>query len=104
MLHEACSGFRYHRGRSGSRDQRWIYIPAFQKCWKPEALTGINDNNANCVVYDFCSEVLFGVTMSGKTIAIMWLDILLTHIVACDIPGHTVRRDLGGETGKNPEI
>jgi hypothetical protein len=71
---------------------------------RAKLLLGINGNNAYCVVYKFKSEVVFGVTMRGKTITITWLNVLLTRNAPRDSPGRIVCLDLGGETGKNPEM
>jgi hypothetical protein len=67
-------------------------------------IMGINGGNAYCLLCAFYSELLFGVTMSGKCIPLTWLHVLLTRIAPKDHPGRIVRLDLGGETGKNPEI
>jgi hypothetical protein len=67
-------------------------------------LKGLNGGNTYCIIYDFLSELLFGVTMSGKVIPITWLHILLTRIAPRGTPGRIVRLDLGGETGKNPKL
>jgi hypothetical protein len=67
-------------------------------------LMGINSCNVYCLLYDFYSELLFGVTMRGKCIPLTWLHVLLTRIAPKDHPGRIVRLDLDGETGKNPEI
>jgi hypothetical protein len=82
-------GFMFQRSKNAARAKR---------------LLGISGNNTYCVVYDFKSEVLFGVTMRGKTITITWLNVLLTRITPHDCPGCIVHLDLGGKTGKNPEI
>jgi hypothetical protein len=71
---------------------------------RAKRLTGINGNNVYCVIYDFFSELVFGVMSQGKTIPLAWLHILLTRIAPRDTPGRIVRLDLGGETGKNPDI
>jgi hypothetical protein len=42
--------------------------------------------------------------MRGKCIPLTWLHVLLTRIAPKDHPGRIVHLDLGGETGKNPEI
>jgi hypothetical protein len=39
-----------------------------------------------------------------KTIPLAWLHILLTRIAPRDTPGRIVHLELGGETGKNPDI
>jgi hypothetical protein len=67
-------------------------------------LIGINGGNAYCLLYDFYSELLFGVNIRGKCIPLTWLHVLLTRIAPKNHPGRIVRLDLGGETGKNPEI
>jgi hypothetical protein len=67
-------------------------------------LMGINGGNAYCLLYNFYSELFFGVTMRGKCIPLTWLNLVLTQIAPKDHPGRIVRLDLGGETGKNPEI
>jgi hypothetical protein len=82
-------GFMFQKSKNAARAQR---------------LTGVNSNNAYCIVYDFCSEAIFGVTMRGKTIPPTWLNVLLTRISPRGTPGRIVRLDLGGETGKNPTI
>jgi hypothetical protein len=82
-------GFMFQRSKNAARAKR---------------LTGINGNTAYCVIYDFFSELVFGVTSRGKTIPLAWLHILLTRIAPRDTPGRIVRLDLGGETGKNPDI
>jgi hypothetical protein len=71
---------------------------------RAKRLTGVNGNNAYCVIYDFFSELVFRVTSSGKTIPLAWLHILLTRIAPRDTLGRIVRLDLGGKTGKNPDI
>jgi hypothetical protein len=82
-------GFMFQRSKNAARAKR---------------LTGVNGNNAYCVIYDFFYELVFGVTSRGKTIPLAWLHILLTRIAPRDTPGRIVRLDLGGETGKNPDI
>jgi hypothetical protein len=82
-------GFMFQKSKNAARAQR---------------LTGVNGNNAYCIVYDFCSEAIFGVTMRGKTIPPTWLNVLLTRISPRGTPGRSVRLDLGGETDKNPTI
>jgi hypothetical protein len=71
---------------------------------RAKRLEGINGGNAYCLIYDFKSKLIFGVTMSGKTIPVTWLHPLLTRIAPRDAPCHIVRLDLGGEIGKNPTI
>jgi hypothetical protein len=71
---------------------------------RAKCLMGINCNNAYCIIYDFMSELIFGVTMRGKIIPLTWIHILLTHIAPHGTHGCIVRLDLCGETGKNPEI
>jgi hypothetical protein len=71
---------------------------------RAKRLEGLNGGNAYCIIYDFKTEALFGVTMSGKIFPITWLHILITWIAPRDAPGCIVRLDLGGETGKNPII
>jgi hypothetical protein len=65
---------------------------------------GINGNNTYYIIYDFMSELIFGVTMRGKSIPLTWIHILLTCIAPHDTHRHIIRLDLGGETGKNLEI
>jgi hypothetical protein len=68
-------------------------------------LTGINGCNAYCIVYDFLTEVIFGITMLGKLTPLTWLHILLTRIARpASVTRRIVRMDLGGETGLNPDI
>jgi hypothetical protein len=71
---------------------------------RAKRLEGINGGNTYCLINDFKSELIFGVTMSGKTIPITWLHLLLTRIAPRDAPGRIVRLDMGGETGKNPTL
>jgi hypothetical protein len=71
---------------------------------RAKLLTGINGNNAYCVVYDFFSEVFFGVTIGGKNISLTWLNVLLIHILPRSAPGRIIHFDLGGETGKNSDV
>jgi hypothetical protein len=82
-------GFMFGRSKDKARAKR---------------LEGINGGNAYCLIYDFKSELIFGVTMSGKTIPVTWLHLLLTRIAPRGTPGRIVRLDLGGETGKNPTL
>jgi hypothetical protein len=74
-------GFMFQRSNNAARAKR---------------LTGINGNNAYYVIYDFFSELVFGVTSRGKTIPLAWIHILLTRIAPRDTPGRIVRLDLGG--------
>jgi hypothetical protein len=70
-----------------------------------ELLTGINGCNAYCIIYDFLTELMFGISLIGKTIPITWLNILLTRIAPP--PSSTrgiVHMDLSGEPGLNPYI
>jgi hypothetical protein len=83
------AGFMFGRSKDKNRVKR---------------LKGINGGKAYCLIYDFKSELIFGVTMSGKTIPVTGLHLLLTRIAPCDAPGRIVRLDLGGETGKNPTL
>jgi hypothetical protein len=71
---------------------------------RAKRLMGINGNNAYCIIYDFMSELILGVTMRGKSTPLTWLHIILTRIAPRDTHGRIVRLDLGGETGKNPNI
>jgi hypothetical protein len=71
---------------------------------RSKLLTGVNGNNEYSVIYDFFSELVFGVTSRGKTIPLAWFHILLTRIAPRDSPWRIVCLDLGGETGKNPDI
>jgi hypothetical protein len=82
-------GFMFQRSKNAARAKR---------------ITGVNGNNAYCVIYDFFSELVFGVTSRGKTIPLAWLNILLTRIAPHNTPVRIVRLDLGGDTGKNPDI
>jgi hypothetical protein len=79
-------GFRFQRSKNAAREKH---------------ITGINGNNAYCVIYDLFSELVFRVTSRGKTIPLAWLNILLTRIAPPGTPGRIVRLDLGGDTGKN---
>jgi hypothetical protein len=69
---------------------------------RAKCLEGLNGVNAYCIIYDFKTEAIFGVTVSGKIVPITWLHILLTRIAPRGAPGCIVRLDLGGEMGKNP--
>jgi hypothetical protein len=70
-----------------------------------DLLTGINGCNAYCIVYDFLTEFLFGITPIGKLMPITWLNVLLTRIYPpAPVTRRIVRMDLGGETGMNPDI
>jgi hypothetical protein len=70
-----------------------------------DLLIGINGCNAYCIVYNFLTEVIFGITLIGKLTPITWLNVLLTWIAPpISITRHIVRMDLGGETGLNPDI
>jgi hypothetical protein len=69
-----------------------------------ERLRGINGGNTYCLLYDFISEILFRVTMRGKCIPLSWIHFLLTRIAPKTHPGRIVCLNLGGKTGKNPEI
>jgi hypothetical protein len=72
---------------------------------RAELLTGINGCKPYCIVYDFHTELIFGITLIGKTIPISWLNILLTRIYPPpSVTRHIVRMDVGGETGPNPDI
>jgi hypothetical protein len=71
---------------------------------RTKRLEGINGGNTYCLIYDFKSKLIYGVTMSGKTIPVTWLHLLLTRIAPCDAPGRIICLDLGGETGKNPTL
>jgi hypothetical protein len=72
---------------------------------RAEILTGLNGGNAYCIVYDFKTEVLFGITSQGKRISLPWLHLLLTRIAPPDsVSRHIIRMDLGGETGLNPDV
>jgi hypothetical protein len=67
-------------------------------------LAGINGQNAYCSIYNFHSELVFGVMMAGNTLPITWLHLLLTCIAPLNTSGGIVCMDLGGETGKNKEV
>jgi hypothetical protein len=72
---------------------------------RADLLTGINGCNAYCIVYDFLTEVIFGITLIGKLTPLTWLHILLTRIAPpASVTRRIVRMDLGGETGLNPDI
>jgi hypothetical protein len=72
---------------------------------RAEALQGLNSGNAYCILYDFLTELLFGLTMKGKTIPMIWLNILLTRIAPPSTITHRiVRMDLGEKIGQNPEV
>jgi hypothetical protein len=64
----------------------------------------IKGGNAYCIIYDLFSELLFGATTREKSIPITWLHVLFTCIAPKDHPVRIVRLDIGGETGKNPEV
>jgi hypothetical protein len=68
---------------------------------RTKRLVGMNGNKTYCIIYDFYSELIFGVTMRGKSLPLEWLHVLLTRIAPCDTPGWIVCMDLGCETGKN---
>jgi hypothetical protein len=79
----------------------------FQKSKNKNRVThimGINGDNVYCLLYDFYSEMLFGVTMRGKCIPLTWLHVFLARIAPKNHSGLIIRLDLGGETGNNPEI
>jgi hypothetical protein len=59
-------------------------------------LTGINVHNAYYSIYDFHSELVFSVTVAGKTQSTVWLHLLLARIVPRDTPRKIFRMDLGG--------
>jgi hypothetical protein len=63
-------------------------------------LTAINDNTLYCILYDFYSELVFGVTSRGKTVPLAWLHILLTRIAPLGTPDRIVCLDIRGDTRK----
>jgi hypothetical protein len=72
---------------------------------RAEILTGLNGGNAYCIVYDFKTEVLFGVTSQGKRLSLPWLHLLLTRIAPpASVTRRIIRMDLCGETGLNPDV
>jgi hypothetical protein len=72
---------------------------------REELLVGINGCNAYCIVYDFLTELIFGLTLKGKVITLSWLNTLLTRIAPpASVTRRIVRMDLGGETGLNPDV
>jgi hypothetical protein len=70
---------------------------------RAKIIVDLNGNNAYCIIYNFCSEFVFGVAMRGKSLPLAWLHIILTQTPPWDVPGRIVRLDLGGETGKIPD-
>jgi hypothetical protein len=72
-------GFMFQKSKNKNRAKRLI---------------GMNGDNAYCIIYDFYSELLFGVTMKGKSIPLTWLHVLLTRIAPKDQPGRIFRLDL----------
>jgi hypothetical protein len=72
---------------------------------RAEILTGLSGGNAYCIVYDFKTEVLFGITSQVKRLSLPWLHLLLTRIAPpASVTRHIIRMDLGGETGLNPDV
>jgi hypothetical protein len=70
-----------------------------------DLLTGINGCNAYCIVYDFLTEVIFGITLIVKLTPLTWLHTLPTRIAPpASVTRRIVRMDLGGEAGLNPDI
>jgi hypothetical protein len=78
-------GFMFGLSKDKNRDKR---------------LKVTNGGTAYCLIYDFKSKLIFGVTMSGKLIPVTWLHLLITRIAPRDTPGCIIRIDLGGETVK----
>jgi hypothetical protein len=60
-------GFMFGRSKDKNRAKR---------------LEGINGGNAYCIIYDFKSELLFGVTMSGKCVPITWPHLLHHRLIS----------------------
>jgi hypothetical protein len=72
---------------------------------RAEILTGLNGGNAYCIVYDFKTEVLFGVTSKGKRLSLPWLHSLLTRIAPpASVTRRIISMDAGGETALNPDV
>jgi hypothetical protein len=72
---------------------------------RSDLLTGMNGCNDYCIVYDFLTEVLFGITLIGKLTPITWLNVLLARIAPpAPVTRRIVHVDLSGETGMNPDI
>jgi hypothetical protein len=82
----------------------FVFQRSNNKLWA-EILTGINGCNDYCIVYDFHTKLIFGITLIGTYVPITWLNILLTRISP---PPSVTRRivcmELGGETGCSPDI
>jgi hypothetical protein len=68
-------------------------------------LIGLNSYNAYCIVYEFFSELIFGVTPKGNPLSLTWLHLLLTCITPPpSVSRRVIHMDLGDETGQNPDV
>jgi hypothetical protein len=93
-----------HLGQGLALDVGFMFQRSKNKS-RADLLTDINGCNAYCIVYDFLTEVIFGITLIGKLTPLTWLHILLTRIdPPASVTRRIVRMDLGGETGLNPDI
>jgi hypothetical protein len=84
-------------------DVSFMFQRSKNKLWA-EILVGINVCNVYCIDSDLLAELIFGITLIGKTVPVTWLKILLTRIVPSpSITCRIVCMDLGGDTGLNPD-
>jgi hypothetical protein len=68
-----------HTGQGLTLDMGFMFQRSKNKK-RMELITGITGSNAYCIVYDLYTELMFGITLKGKTLPLAWVNLLLIQI------------------------